>query len=335
MLPIHFAPLQGYTDDAYRRAHHAVCGDGVATYYTPFVRVEKGTVRPKDTFDARPEYNPGIPLVIQAIAADATELRIILDAVRTLRRNAAEQGTAADTWADPGARVRIDINMGCPFPLQVRHGRGAGLLTNPYAVRDICAVVAHETGVDFSVKMRLGVDDAGQWRNILPILADTPLVSVTVHPRIATQQYRGEVDRTAFEQVMAACPHPIIYNGDVTTVAQLRDLETQYPTLGGVMIGRGQLARPTLAAEYHYGTALSDDQVAGYMRRIHDEVQVALARRIPGEAQLLMRLRTFWDFAEPTLGRKAYKRLHKAGSMRNYLAALPPICTPEGNKKWL
>lgn len=41
-LPIHFAPLQGYTEAIYRNAHDAFFG-GVDTYYTPFVRLEKGT----------------------------------------------------------------------------------------------------------------------------------------------------------------------------------------------------------------------------------------------------------------------------------------------------
>lgn len=40
ILPIHFAPLQGYTDAFYRNAH-AACFGGIDSYYTPFVRLEK------------------------------------------------------------------------------------------------------------------------------------------------------------------------------------------------------------------------------------------------------------------------------------------------------
>lgn len=40
-LPIHFAPLQGYTEAIYRNAHDAFFG-GVDTYYTPFVRLDNG-----------------------------------------------------------------------------------------------------------------------------------------------------------------------------------------------------------------------------------------------------------------------------------------------------
>ena len=41
LLPIHFAPLQGYTDAVYRLAHARIFG-GIDTYYSPFVRVEHG-----------------------------------------------------------------------------------------------------------------------------------------------------------------------------------------------------------------------------------------------------------------------------------------------------
>ena len=42
-LPIHFAPLQGYTEAIYRQAHARIFG-GVESYYTPFVRVEHGEI---------------------------------------------------------------------------------------------------------------------------------------------------------------------------------------------------------------------------------------------------------------------------------------------------
>ncbi len=47
-LPIHLAPLQGYTEAAYRNAHAAVFG-GVDVYHTPFVRIDRGEFRHKCT----------------------------------------------------------------------------------------------------------------------------------------------------------------------------------------------------------------------------------------------------------------------------------------------
>ena len=97
MKLLHFAPLQGYTDDVYRRLHHRLVG-GIAAYYKPFVRWEHCGVRSKDLRDIAPEHNEGVPVVPQVIAADADELARLVDVIAPL-----------------GYR-RIDLNMGCPFP---------------------------------------------------------------------------------------------------------------------------------------------------------------------------------------------------------------------------
>lgn len=64
LLPIHFAPLQGYTDAAYRQAHACIFG-GIDTYYSPFVRMEHGEIHRKDIRDIKPgkqsEYTPDPP----------------------------------------------------------------------------------------------------------------------------------------------------------------------------------------------------------------------------------------------------------------------------------
>lgn len=109
MIALHFAPLQGYTDDVYRRLHHQLVG-GVDFYYTPFVRLEHGAPRSKDLRDIAPEHNENVPVVPQIIAANLAEFR-------TLTQLIVEKGYQ-----------RIDLNMGCPFPLQAKHGRGCGLL---------------------------------------------------------------------------------------------------------------------------------------------------------------------------------------------------------------
>lgn len=317
MLPIHFAPLQGYTEDVYRRAHNIICG-GVAEYYTPFMRVEHREVRRKDVFDMLPEHNASLPLALQVIATGRDEMELLL---RTIEER---WGCNADV-----RRLHIDVNMGCPFPLQVRHGRGAGLLLHPERVEEICEFMSLHPEHDFSVKMRLGVDDADEWRQVIPLLNAVELKHVAVHPRVAKQQYSGVPDMAAFEALLAESVHPVIYNGDVTTVEQIAELEARYASVGGVqtslagvMIGRGLLARPTLGREYAEGRSCSVAEVVEALCRLHDAVYESYASRIPGEAQLLQKLRTFWDYAEPALGRKAWKKIHKAGSMRNYLAAV-------------
>ncbi|MBQ0048243.1 MAG: tRNA-dihydrouridine synthase family protein [Prevotellaceae bacterium] len=302
-----FAPLQGYTEDAYRRLHNDIFG-GIDAYYSPFVRLEHGKVRSKDMRDIRPEFNEGVNLIPQIIARDAEEMHTLLDVILPLGYKS------------------IDINMGCPFPLQTKHGRGAGLLECPEKVEQMMEIVKKNADISFSVKMRLGLNNEEDWKNILPILNDTPLHHITIHPRIASQQYKGTVNMDAFDAFLEASKHPVVYNGDIQTTDDIASLEKRYgDRLYGIMIGRGLLARPSLVWEYVNNTKLSDNELFEKILLMHDKLHEHYTRIIPGEAQQLSKLRTFWDYLEPTIGRKHWKKIMKAGNMKNYLMTLSPV----------
>ena len=116
MLPIHFAPLQGFTESAYRLAHSKFA-PGIHTYYTPFLRLEKGEVRAKDLRDLQTEHP--YHLVPQIIVRDVEEFNLL-----------------TKTVTDLGFQ-EIDINMGCPYPMQTKSGRGSGILPHPEKVREM------------------------------------------------------------------------------------------------------------------------------------------------------------------------------------------------------
>lgn len=306
-MQIHFAPLQGYTEAPYRRIHHETCG-GVDAYYTPFIRLEHGRLRPKDLREAQPSHNEGVPVIPQVIAADVDELRPLVAQL-----------------AGMGHR-RIDVNMGCPFPLQTRLGRGSGLLLHPDRVEAILrelALLTSRDGLRFSIKMRLGQESPAEGLALLPMLCDTPLEHITLHPRVGRDQYRGELDIESFERFYEDCTHPIIFNGLVTTTAQIRDLAQRYPRLGGVMIGRGLLSRPTLAAEYVSGRDLTTAEVQQRVRQMHSLLLAHYQTAIEGgEAQLVQKMHAFWDYMEPLFGHRTVKRILKSGSLRNYREAV-------------
>ena len=68
-LLIYSAPLQGFTEVAWRNAHARVFG-GVAGYYTPFVRLEKGVVRNKDRREVSQAANSVEHLVPQLMRSE-------------------------------------------------------------------------------------------------------------------------------------------------------------------------------------------------------------------------------------------------------------------------
>ena len=306
MLPIQFAPLQGYTDDVYRRLHHELVG-GVQTYYTPFVRMEGGGIRSKDARDIAPEHNAGVPVVPQIILKSVKEFDYLVGVVE-------ERGY-----------TEVDINMGCPFPMQAKHGRGSGLLAHTDVVEEVAKDITDRPHLRFSVKMRLGWEDKDEWCHVLDILNDTPLRQVALHPRVGTQQYKGKVDMQAFEEFYNLCRHPLVYNGDILTLADLRRLETAYPKLAGVMIGRGLLARPSLAREYQEGSEWAWEKRRRLLLDLHERLRAHYACLMNSDDQLLSKLRLFWEYMEEELGRKLYKKLMKSGSLRNYLLAVREV----------
>lgn len=303
MLPIHFAPLQGYTDYAYRNFHNEIFG-GVDAYYTPFIRIEHGELRKKDVRDTSFDNDETGKILPQVIVKDVTELDFLVSRL-------VEMG-----------HKRIDINMGCPFPLQTKKGRGAGLLSSPERVKGIMDYVNERGDVDFSLKMRLGNVDANECIELLPVFNNTKLVHIIVHPRIATQQYKGDLNLDVFESFMKGCSKPVIFNGEIKSVEDICNLENAYPTLAGIMVGRGLLSRPSMANEYKLGTSLSEKELYDKVMCFHENVFNHYSQQLQGDSHLLMKMKTFWEYLEPIIGHKQYKLVKKAVSVAKYNAAL-------------
>lgn len=284
---IAFAPLQGYTDAIYRRAHHEYVG-GVDEYYTPFVRMEKGEVRRKELRDTDPAANEGVPTVPQVIAKDGDEFARLCDAL---------QGQGWD---------RIDLNMGCPFPMQVKAGRGCGLLQHPERVEEILREMQRHPEVTFSVKMRLGQESQTEGLAVMPVINEMPLVHVTLHPRLGRQQYKGTADREAFQRFMNLSRHPMVYNGDLSSQQPAIDGQ-----LKGVMLGRGLLARPWM---------LGDKEPHEVVKAMHAIVYRHATEHLCGDSQILARLHAFWEYLD--IPHKQKKAIMKATTLPRYREAV-------------
>jgi len=295
---IAFAPLQGYTDAVYRRAHWECIG-GVDEYYTPFVRIEKGEIRKKDLRDTDPTVNEGVPTVPQVIAKDGDEFSRLCDAL---------QGQG---WG------RIDLNMGCPFPMQVKAGRGSGLLQHPEQVEELQQEMLRRPEVTFSVKMRLGQESEEEGLRVMPIINEMPLVHVTLHPRLGRHQYKGVADKEAFMRFMEGCQHPMVYNGDVVELKmengkwKIGADAIDSTKLKGVMIGRGLLVRPWM---------LSDKEPHTVIKNMHAIVYRHATEHLCGDSQILSRLHAFWEYLD--IPHKQKKAIMKATTLRRYNEAV-------------
>ena len=302
-MKIYSAPLQGFTEAVWRNVHAAVFG-GIDGYYTPFLRYEHGEIRSKDIRDIERKNNSVENLVPQVIAANPDEMRPLLNLI------------AGEGYS------RVDINMGCSFPLQMRKRHGAGLLPYPELVAELMKEVALHPEVSFSVKMRLGCNSKDEWKELMPILNDAPLRHVTMHPRLGIEQYKKPVDVDAFTEFYTACKHPVIYNGDLNSLADINRVEQLFPGLKGIMLGRGLLANPALGVEYHTGRELTNAELGNLVRQMHDALMRELTPRLQGNTQFLSKMKPYWEYLLPDMLKRDKKAILKATTIEKYMNAV-------------
>lgn len=299
--------MQGYTDAPWRHYHAGLYG-GVDIYFTPFIRVERGEVRQRDLKALGSPLNANTRLIPQIIFRDADEFRMLTDSIK-------EAGYD-----------RIDLNMGCPFPPQVKHGRGAALTARPELLEEISELITTRyADIRFSAKMRPGVADHDDWRKIMPVLNRMPLTHLTVHPRIATQQYSGDLDMEAFAGILAEARHPVIFNGDIRTPGDIDRIREEYPAIAGVMIGRGMSGDPAVAAEWREGTEWPARIWREKLLEFHRLLLEHYTATVSGDGQILIKIKPFWDYLEHVIGHKAAKAIKKANSVAKYHAAVRSI----------
>lgn len=345
MLKILFAPLQGYTTGIYRKAHAEIFG-GVDAYYAPFLRIENGKPREKDLRDLE-IANAKCVEFADKYCADIAEENVregncaenakgnAREIPQIIANSVDEFKILADELIAKGY-TEIDFNMGCPFPMQVNRHRGAGILSDAQAVQKIMDEI-RTAPVKFSVKMRLGQESPDEAFALLPILNEAPLTQITLHPRLGKQQYKGAIDFKSFEKFYEECRHPLVYNGDITSVSQICEMQRRYPKLAGVMIGRGMLKKPSLAAEYKTLCSKEESSSAEIrningaatpsiffdkLLQMHQVIFDNACKTFQGDSQILSHVQSFWEYLEPSVPKKIFKRIKKAGKLSEYQEAI-------------
>lgn len=287
------APLQGYTDCIWRNAHAATFG-GIDTYCAPFMRIDRGEMRKRDIYDLTRDNNSTTSLQPQLLASDPLE-------ATTLALKIKELGYS-----------HIDINLGCPHPPVAKKHKGAGMLGHTDELAVMLDALKSIDGVTYSVKMRLGWDDNTQWKSVLDVLPVINPTHVAMHPRMGTQQYKGEIDMEQFAQFALSCPYPVFYNGDITQMDDLVRITEQFDNIAGVMIGRGLVANP------HF---MVPDKIS-LLHDFHNDLLEGYAQRLNGgEQQLVLKMKSLWEVFLPQANRKARKNIKKSHNMSQYTSA--------------
>src|SRR5256714_12150333 len=147
----------------------------------------------------------------------------------------------------------VDLNLGCPAKRVVKCNGGSGLLKDLPVIRRIFETVRAAVRIPFTVKVRLGWDDANIICVQLARMAeDCGLNAVALHARTREQGYSGNARWEWIAAIKDAVTIPVIGNGDIRTPEDAVTMTAQ-TGCDAVMIGRTAPSNPWIfrqIAEY-------------------------------------------------------------------------------------
>ncbi len=305
---LYFAPFQGITTKAFREvyARHFFGTDKLYTPYFANIAVDY-PLPPLKLKALREQFENGIPVIPQILSKSAPE-------ILSFAQRCAGLGFSELNW-----------NLGCPYPQVARKKRGSGLLPYPEMVSEILDQLMTRMPLHFSVKCRLGYEDAGEIQNLIPVFNRYPLSEIIIHPRIGRQLYSGSPDLRAFGEAITSLRHPVAYNGDIAAPADLQFLQSQFPGISRFMIGRGLLADPFLPARIK-GIAINGKETE-ILKKFTDDLYHAYRRDKKESHTVLNAMKEYWkylilSFDDP---RSVFRKIRKTASYDEYEEAVQRV----------
>jgi nifR3 family TIM-barrel protein len=149
----------------------------------------------------------------------------------------------------------VDLNLGCPAKRVVGCNGGSGLLRDLPRIGEIFRVVRRVVTIPFTVKFRLGWNDAQIVCVELARMAESEgLNAVALHARTREQGYTGQARWEWIAAIKQAVGIPVIGNGDVRTPEDAAALIAK-TGCDAVMIGRAAPANPWIFRQIAQYTA--------------------------------------------------------------------------------
>jgi tRNA-dihydrouridine synthase B len=313
---IEMAPMQGLAGHLFRAVYLSIF-EGVDHSYCPFVRLRGGQFSTRDHKELEAGLSVGDSFTPQIIAASPSEVRALCERL-----------------AEYGHR-RVNLNLGCPAPMETKRKKGAGLLPFPDEVEKMLETLCRfEPTLEVSVKTRLGLRLKGEFSALVPVFNRFPLSALIVHPRTAKQMYSGAVAWEYFGQQARLLTMPVIANGDMRTLYDALNVLEAFPWIAGLMIGRGLLRDPFLPATIKELELPS--QRADTLRHFHDKLLEAYERSGMSPGHILDKMRELWkhlaySFEDAPKVARRFKKVRSIEGLQdlaNSLSLSPPTSRP-------
>ncbi|MBN7769303.1 tRNA-dihydrouridine synthase [Marinobacter daepoensis] len=271
-MRIILAPMEGLVDAPIRETLTKV--GGIDRCVTEFIRVTQGMLPPRIFYKFAPELHNraltevGTPVAVQLLGSDPEMM-----------------GRHGAKAAELGAG-QVDINFGCPAKTVNKHKGGCVLMREPELMHEITAAVRAAVPVDIPVtaKMRLGYEDRSMGVACGQALEAAGAAEIVIHARSKVDGYKPPAYWEEIARVREAVSNRVIANGEIWTVADYWRCR-EVSGCDDVMIGRGLIARPDLAAQikasqngdtlepmaWHEAVALVREYSAALQTRLEDK----------------------------------------------------------------
>jgi len=315
---LYFAPMEGITGYTYRNTHHDIY-PGLDAYFSPFLSPNQHhAINPKEKRDILPEHNRNVPLIPQVLTNKAEYF------LRTARELKEVHGYE-----------EVNLNLGCPSKTVVSKGKGSGFLAEPEKLEHFFDEVFEETekaGTSvyprISVKTRLGMETADEFKKLLELYNRYPLSELIIHPRVQKDFYKNTPNWEAFSAAVQGSRHSLCYNGDICTLEDYLRVKEHFPTVEKMMIGRGLLRNPELAMEIQaYECCIAEGKTwngyevsVGKLRTYHDRLFERYTEQMSGDTNVLFKMKELWVYLESRFPKKEkqIKKMKKAGKLAEY-----------------
>ncbi len=253
-------------------------------------------------------------------------------AIQIFGSDPAMMADAAQIAAAAGADI-VDINFGCAVKKIVKTGAGVALMRTPERAAALLRAVRAAIRIPLTIKIRSGWERGGEQAfNLVRIAEECGVDALAVHPRSASQGFRGRADWSLITAIKKTTALPVIGNGDVENAEDAVRM-LQQTGCDAVMVGRAAIGNPFIFAEIL-------DLLAGRRREPPDiHARLGIMRRYAADsvsylgerpACLMMRSRLGW-FVKGLHGcsafRESIKKLESLDQVMEKIDAYEKVLT--------
>ena len=257
------APMEGLTGSLFRKAHYELF-PGADRYYTPFISpTAEHVFTARERREILPDITRGIPLVPQLLTKNAPDF---LWAARSLAEMGYEE---------------VNLNLGCPSRTVTAKGKGSAMLGDVDALRRFLdELFAGVEGYKVSIKTRIGVKETDEFSALLDLYNGYPICELTIHPRTTKEMYTGFAHRNVFAAARERTSLTLCYNGDIDTPGEALAMDSVFPGLEAVMIGRAAVRNPAFFRQIKGGRALEKSELRAFHETMYSGYRELFDRRI-------------------------------------------------------